>query len=239
MYKVLANDIIVGVIDEPSYVRYQNRNGKFLSCDKHYAQGVLSQDGNIIWHLKDRAVIPVSGYTTVELIEIEQDEYEMLKSIFDNKDEYSDESAVLDAVQEATLEVVATDKINKMKQECGNAITSGFDITLSDGNIYHFTLTLEDQINMIELKNLYDLGEEQIPYHSSGELCKYYSANDIDAILKASDAHKNYHIVYYNSLRNYIKSLTDITKLNSIEYGSKIPKKYQSEVLKKIMEDKS
>lgn len=233
MYKVLADDTIVGVIDVPSYIRYQNRNGMFLACDKLYAQGVVSQNGKTIWQLKDAPVIPVAGYTTVELIAIEEEEYNTLKELFDKADEEeTDEITNLNVVEKATLEVVINAKIKEMSEACSNTIVSGFNIELSDGNTYHFALTLEDQVNMIELRNRYNAGETQIPYHSSGELCRYYSAEDIALILEKSDNFKNYNVVYFNSLRNYIKSLTDISKVSAITYGVEIPKKYQSEVLK-------
>ncbi len=236
MYKVLANDTIIGVIDVPSYIRYQNRNGMFVACDELYAQGVVSQNGKDIWQLKDAPVIPVEGYTTVELIAIEEDEYNTLKELFDKVDEdESGEITNLNVVEQATLEFVIDAKIKEMSKACSETIVAGFDIELSDGKSYHFALTLEDQVNMIELRNLYNTGATQIPYHSSGELCRYYSSEDIALILEKSDKFKNYNVIYFNSLRNYIKSLKDISKVNSITYGTNIPKKYQSEVLKNFV----
>lgn len=41
-----------------------------------------------------------------------------------------------------------------------------------------------------------------------------------------------FHTTYFNSLRDYIKSLTDIEDVMAIEYGVEIPVEYQSEVLK-------
>ena len=233
MYKVLANDTIIGVIDVPSYIRYQNRSGMFVACEKLYAQGIVSQNGKDIWQLKDAPVIPIEGYTTVELIAIEEEEYNTLKDLFDKAEENeSEEITNLNIVEQATLELVVNAKIKEMSKACSETIVSGFDVELSDNKSYHFALTLEDQVNMIELRNLYNSGATQIPYHSSGELCRYYTAEDIALILEKSDKFKNYNVVYFNSLRNYIKSLKDISKVSSITYGIKIPKKYQSEVLK-------
>ena len=240
MYKILSGDKIVDVVDVPQYVRYQNRHGKFLACDKLFAQGIVSHNGKTIWQLKDAASIPIDGFDTVELIKIAEDEYETLKEIFDKADEEADSStANLTPVEKATLEFVVETKIKEMSKACNDIILNGFDIELSDGKTYHFALSIEDQVNMLKLKELYNDGVKKIPYHSSGELCKYYDAEDIAAILEYSDEFKNYNIVYFDSLRNYIKALNDISKVKEVFYGMEIPKKYQSEVFIKEIKNKT
>ena len=41
-----------------------------------------------------------------------------------------------------------------MKSKCSNMITTGFDIALNDGKTYHFSLTLQDQLNLITSSNI-------------------------------------------------------------------------------------
>ena len=74
-------------------------------------------------------------------------------------------------------------------------------------------------------------GETSIPYHADGELCKYYSVEDILSIVSAAKEHIAYHTTYYNSLKAYILSLKSINTVSAVTYGCEIPAKYQSEVL--------
>ena len=50
-------------------------------CDENEAQGILSSDHNTIWHEKTLYKIPVSGYDTVEIEEIDAYEYKQLKAL--------------------------------------------------------------------------------------------------------------------------------------------------------------
>ena len=43
-----------------------------------------------------------------------------------------------------------------------------------------------------------------------------------------------FQVTYFNSLRDYINSLTDISTVCDVKYGDEIPTEYQSEVLKML-----
>ena len=45
-----------------------------------------------------------------------------------------------------------------------------------------------------------------------------------------------YNTTYFNSLRDYINSVTTEKELSKIKYGIEIPEEYQSEVLKSLLE---
>ena len=118
---------------------------------------------------------------------------------------------------------------------CTNLIQKGFDIKLSDGSSHHFSLTEQDQLNLITLSTMVASGETEIPYHADGEPCKFYTVNDINAILNAATAWKTYQVTYNNSLKTYINSLEKITDISAITYGIEIPVDYQSDVLKALL----
>ena len=50
-----------------------------VACDKSQAQAIISSSGEYIWHVKGLYNLPVDGYDTVELIEIDEYEYNQLK----------------------------------------------------------------------------------------------------------------------------------------------------------------
>lgn len=134
------------------------------------------------------------------------------------------------------LDEIKTLKIKELSTECNKTIIDGFDIVLSDNNKYHFSLTYEDQINLITLSGMVQAGEKYIPYHPDSQGCRYYSAEDMSKIITYGTIFKTYHTTYFNSLKMFVNSLTDNETVRSIEYGINIPDEYQSDVLKQLME---
>lgn len=122
-----------------------------------------------------------------------------------------------------------------MSATCNKIITNGFDAILSDGENHHFSLTIQDQLNLITLSSMVAAGETIIPYHADGELCKGYSVEDITTIINTATSFKTYHVTYFNSLKVYIDSMNDINEVNNVVYGIDIPEEYQSDVLKQLL----
>ena len=80
-YKGLKNDKVIDVLDHLSFVKYQEKHNIMVSCAKEEAQAIISSDGEHIWHVTGLYNIPVSGYDTVHLEEIDKYEYEQLKAL--------------------------------------------------------------------------------------------------------------------------------------------------------------
>lgn len=135
------------------------------------------------------------------------------------------------------IEDIRAAKINEMSLACNEIITSGFDAELSDGESHHFSLTTQDQLNLITLSSMALTGNNEIPYHADGELCKYYTAEDINTIVSAATTFKTYHVTYFNSLKSYITTLDNVDDILDVEYGDDIPAEYQSDILKEIKND--
>ena len=129
-----------------------------------------------------------------------------------------------------TLEYVRYSKLNEMSSTCRTTIEAGFDLTLR-GNTYHFSLTTQDQLNLMNL-NVMAQTEELIPYHADGEECAFYTAQEINEIVAAANNFKNYQLAYYNALKMYINALDTIEAIAAIEYGTPIPDEYKSDVLR-------
>lgn len=143
-----------------------------------------------------------------------------------------------EAFGDVTIEygnVTQEEVIADMSEACNQAIVSGVDVTLSDGGTYHFSLGLEDQLNLMNLQSMVLSGAESIPYHADDGKCMFYSAEDFKKIADTATAWKLYHESYFNSLREYIKSLKTNEDLGDVEYGMEIPKECQTDVLKDII----
>ena len=75
-----------------------------------------------------------------------------------------------------------------------------------------------------------------LPWHSDGELCVFFPAEDILRIYTELEKLQTYHTTYFNSLKYYIGSMNTIEEVNQVWYGMNIPEEYQSEVLKYLLE---
>lgn len=222
---------------------HQIKHNILLACDEQTAQYVQSED--LLYHANWMKPVTTDKfpYDVAEVISIEENEYIALKEAIDSGKEIviepeqtvTEESAPTDPVDEITIEYIKTAKINELNNTCNKVITGGFDIILSDENVSHFSLTTQDQLNLITLSALVESGETSIPYHADGELCKFYSPDDIEAIISAATSFKTYHVSYFNALRAYVESLGDIDNISKITYGCEIPDEYQSEVLKVLL----
>ena len=133
------------------------------------------------------------------------------------------------------MQFVKDKKIEYMSYLCHQTIENGILITLSDGLEHRFSLTENDQANLMERQAQLMAGATQVSYHADGELCTYYSAEDMMAIIQASIFHKDYQTTYFNSLKHCINGMTDKNEVSAVEYGIEIPEQYQSQPLKDLL----
>ena len=80
-YKVLKDNRVIDVLDKLTYLKWQPKNKIMLLSDLNEAQAILSSDGNTIWHVEGFYDLPVDGYETVKIIEIDEFEYKQLKML--------------------------------------------------------------------------------------------------------------------------------------------------------------
>ena len=114
-----------------------------------------------------------------------------------------------------------TELINSMSKLCHTAIESGLTISLSDGE-YKFSYTDVDRENISEMFNAVVVGATAYPYHEDGGNCRTFTASDIVIIYSSMVQNKTHHTTYFNQLKQYINSLTDIHILNEVHYGQEL-----------------
>ncbi len=90
MLKVLNNNIVVDIIESPCYVSYQKKNNLIVSVSKRYAQGVVSSDGESIFHIEGTSIEGFEDCTTVILVEITEEEAAEIEQILDSNEELLD-----------------------------------------------------------------------------------------------------------------------------------------------------
>lgn len=233
-FKIIYNNTIIGVVTSDQFVRYSPVNQCLLYCSKNKGQYVIYNEKLY----RDSWMKPISQLDDcieAEVQKIDEEEYlilyEALKTneeieIIDNDSEQESEPIVEPSI---TVEFVRSSKLNEMSYRCRQTIEEGFDLELQ-GNIHHFSLTTQDQLNLMNLSTVVQT-QTLIPYHADGEEEIFYSSDDIKKIIDEANAFKTYHIAYHNSLKKYINALETIEEISAIEYGTPIPDEYKSEVL--------
>lgn len=129
------------------------------------------------------------------------------------------------------IETVRNTKLTEMSETCNTIITNGVTV-----NGETFSMETTDQINMLTSLFKITSGESEIKYHANGESCRYFTAEEFTNIANQAIALVEYHQSYYNSLRNYIMSLTTVEDIASVKYGMEIPEEFQTDVLKDIIQ---
>ena len=74
-YKVILNGMVVDIQTELRYVRWQEANNLMIMCSEEMANGILSSDSSVIWHVEGFPEFPDGLCQTVIVEEIEEDEY--------------------------------------------------------------------------------------------------------------------------------------------------------------------
>lgn len=238
-YKVIDGNTFIGIGTTFNLLRFLRKNNILISCTENFAQYIQIVDKLYHASWMKKAEDDIDCFTA-NVIEITEEEYDDIDSTIDKGEEIiiePDEPVVPDEPQEEeepTVEFVKANKLAEIRKTCNQVITSGLDITLSDGKTHHFSLEEQDQSNLIALSLSVAKGETAIPYHADDELCVFYSPEDITTIVDNATAYITFHTTYHNSLKAYVKALRSINTIAEVTYGMDIPEKYQSDVLKAL-----
>ena len=79
-YKLMNGEIVVDVLRNAQYVRYLPRAKRWVNTDALSANGILSGDGDIVYHLYGRICSCPESLIKVRPIQIEESEFLALKS---------------------------------------------------------------------------------------------------------------------------------------------------------------
>lgn len=238
-YKIINEQNIIGAISSNDFIAYSPSADCYLSASEK--TGEYANFQNKLY--RDSWMTPYQLYAPhiiATIIQTTQEEYEIIVEALKNEETIRmiihDEDEVIpnliNPVEEMTLDFIKTSKINETSYQCKKTIENGFDLELR-GATRHFSLTTQDQLNLMSLGTMAQTSNE-IPYHADGEEVIFYTSEEINQIIAAANAFKTYQTTYYNSLKVYINSLETIEEISAIEYGIEIPEKFKTEVLKAL-----
>lgn len=243
-YKIYDDGNFYGVGTTNELRRYQGKHRIILTSDENHAQFIFC-DGELY---RDEWMQSVEGcnvsYKECMVKAITEDEYNILNAAKDTdeavklalqdivSEEEDEEEPEFDT--EITVDELRNMKIREMSLACNNSITDGFSIELSDGQSHHFSLTMQDQMNLLTIQSQILAGATEVPYHADGEDADMYTVEDMATIISAANVHKTYHLAYFNALKKWLNALKSIAAISAVKYGTEIPKKYQTALLKRL-----
>lgn len=120
---------------------------------------------------------------------------------------------VVDNTPEISLSQLITQKKAELSAECEKTIVAGVDV----GDA-HYSLTIEDQANILALTPLAQAGSS-VFYHQDGEMCREYSSQEFNEIVTAATVFKTLQTTYCNLLMRQVETMTDADEVRAVEYG--------------------
>ena len=132
---------------------------------------------------------------------------------------YNGEYTIEDVPDDRPLDEIRTDKLAELSASCNDAITAGMDVETTQGT-EHFSLQETDQINLTTALSAVQAGAPGYPYHADGQLCRLFTAAEIQAIAEASVKHKLYHTTLCNHLLTWARRAETREELSGITYAA-------------------
>ena len=134
------------------------------------------------------------------------------------REAYNGEYTIEDEPDDRPLDEIRSDKLAELSAACNDAITAGMDVETTQGT-EHFALQETDQINLTTALSAIQNGSTGYPYHADGQLCRLFSAKEIQDIAEASIKHKLYHTSLCNHLMAWVRRVEDKKELANIKYS--------------------
>lgn len=132
-YKIVKDNTIVDAMEEVNYVRQNLVNKVVISCRPEVANGIVSSDGSVIWHLEGCPQFVEGTFATVKLVEIDENEYNTIKEVLVDEEvvEENDER-----IRQPMTETVFLEKLDELQRKVEE---------LTEKNIH-----LEEELNALK-----------------------------------------------------------------------------------------
>lgn len=135
------------------------------------------------------------------------------------REAYNGDYTIVEEPDDRTLDEIRADKLAELSASCNDAITAGMDVETTQGT-EHFSLQETDQINLTTALSAVQSGAAGYPYHADGQLCRLFTAAEIQAIAAASVKHKLYHTTLCNHLLTWARRAETKEEISGITYAA-------------------
>lgn len=134
--------------------------------------------------------------------------YPNFEFVFDDNGDISDVIETSEPINEVILQ-----KKSELSAECEKVIVAGVDV----GDA-HYSLTIEDQANILALTPLAQAGNS-VFYHQDGAMCREYASDEFNEIVNAATVFKTLQTTYCNLLMRQVEAMTDAEEVRAVKYG--------------------
>lgn len=126
--------------------------------------------------------------------------------------------------------------LKQISDACTQDIYSGTTVEIN-GVQQNYSFKAEDQINLLQLYLMTKMYPTitAVPYHSDGNTCMFYTAEQIQTIYMTLITKLITITTYANQLNLYANTLETKEELSKLEYGMELPETY-AEVVSSIVE---
>ena len=96
------------------FSRYQNqilnlKNKVIVACKPEFANGIISHDHTVIWHLEGQPNFISGSYDTVTAVEIDENEYKTIREVLDGGAESVEDEEIREPLTNtAVMELLAS-----------------------------------------------------------------------------------------------------------------------------------
>ena len=108
---------------------------------------------------------------------------------------------------------IISQKKSELSAECEKTIVAG--VNVGDA---HYSLTIEDQANILALTPLAQAGNS-VFYHSDSNMCCEYSPDEFNKIVNAATVFKTLQTTYCNLLMRQVEAMTNAEEVRAVKYG--------------------
>ena len=195
MYKAIFNGQVIDVLETVKYLRYLPKSKRITVTDKTSANCIQASDNKTVYGLLGKKLPTAFTHKIVILKQIDKKEYDLLIKLQSLNLDINTEDPIL--YQQKMM------KIEELKNECDKHIVNGICIELSDGKYHRFELTIEDQLNLRSIQSNIGMYKNGVIYHEKGCICKLFSVDDMNTIIREAFCHIQSHTTYFNLMKYF------------------------------------
>ena len=123
------------------------------------------------------------------------------------------DNKIVECNDEDMTPYIIAQKKAELSAECEKFIVTGVDV----GDA-HYSLTIEDQANILALTPLAQAGNS-VFYHSDSNMCREYSSDEFLAVVNAATVFKTLQTTYCNLLMRQVETMTNAEEVRAVKYG--------------------
>ena len=140
---------------------------------------------------------------------------EKIISLYPNFDfVFGEDGEISDVIEtKEPVERIISQKKAELSAECEKTIVAGVDV----GDA-HYSLTIEDQANILALTPLAQAGNS-VFYHSDSNMCCEYTSDEFLAVVNAATVFKTLQTTYCNLLMRQVDTMTNAEEVRAVKYG--------------------